>query len=477
MTPVHVYLDTSVYRALNFHYKGERFRTLAHHACAGRVVVLYSEVIEVEVRDKIREGVEEARESLSRNNRKKAHILQNVSRYRPLFQRHDWESIEKELVQQFYRFLKEVSAQKVSTEICGGALLRQYGNLEPPFSPGKRNEFPDAIALSMLRRWSHMHGHAVFVVSRDPDMRVFCENDEHLTYAEDLTTLFEHLGFERIEPSLEREAELARQLQKGRELIIARQGREKHELEQSREAEARRNAKQLSFLEVRSTLVHRLNKSVEALFDALAAGDADDSGKHLSAYKFRLREIEEALGVKRATYETGPALPIDDAAFAKLLEEVDRLGLKPILTSGGAYTRQRRSCPPELQDSARQYNSRLRVLVKAQQAWAKAMRLEEDIGFVKAYQVWSQEVRFYFLWFWYLFEPPNQPVKLGRGITLTSWSTFRHCTKARFIAGPNNRFSIDLLADLVDLYRIFGYEAERLYRSERVVLIAKGKAA
>lgn len=74
-----------------------------------------------------------------------------------------------------------------STDVIGVAeLMERYFANQPPFAGAdKKHEFPDAVALAGLDRWSQKHG-VVLCVSKDKGWAGYCENSEYLYCANDL---------------------------------------------------------------------------------------------------------------------------------------------------------------------------------------------------------------------------------------------------------------------------------------------------
>ena len=74
-----------------------------------------------------------------------------------------------------------------SNEAIGvAALMESYFEGRPPFAGAdKKHEFPDAIALAALDKWSQEHG-AILAVSKDKGWAAYCESSEYLYCANDL---------------------------------------------------------------------------------------------------------------------------------------------------------------------------------------------------------------------------------------------------------------------------------------------------
>lgn len=60
------------------------------------------------------------------------------------------------------------------------SIYADYFAKNPPFSSGKKSEFPDALALNALENMAGKRGIGVLVVSKDGDWRGFCASSERL---------------------------------------------------------------------------------------------------------------------------------------------------------------------------------------------------------------------------------------------------------------------------------------------------------
>lgn len=90
--------------------------------------------------------------------------------------------------QQLADFLKNTGAEVVSAEQAQlKPILDKYFKNEPPFaSKGKKNEFPDAIALLSLEDWAKKNGKKILAVSNDSDWKTFANQSQYLDVIDDL---------------------------------------------------------------------------------------------------------------------------------------------------------------------------------------------------------------------------------------------------------------------------------------------------
>jgi len=79
-------------------------------------------------------------------------------------------------------FLKDSACEVLhdTSLVDAASLFEAYFDRLPPFSHGKKTEFPDALALHALDRAASGRGTGFLVVSEDGDWRAFCEKSQGL---------------------------------------------------------------------------------------------------------------------------------------------------------------------------------------------------------------------------------------------------------------------------------------------------------
>lgn len=75
-------------------------------------------------------------------------------------------------------------------------VLNQYFESKPPFyeTGKKKSEFPDAIVLMAVAKWSESEDVKVLAVARDGDWKAFCENSDRIDYLESLSIGIAHFN-------------------------------------------------------------------------------------------------------------------------------------------------------------------------------------------------------------------------------------------------------------------------------------------
>ena len=81
-------------------------------------------------------------------------------------------------------------------------VVDRYFNLAPPFGLGKkRKEFPDTISLLALRSWLDENSEYTYVMSRDSDLKKFCEAESRCIHIETLPELLDKYHWDENDQS------------------------------------------------------------------------------------------------------------------------------------------------------------------------------------------------------------------------------------------------------------------------------------
>ena len=92
--------------------------------------------------------------------------------------------------QQIKNFMTSTGALMVAARTVSiDELIAAYFDRKTPFSnKGKKDEFPDAIALLVLEQWAEKNEKCVLAVSKDGDWKAFCEKSDWIDCVDDLRT-------------------------------------------------------------------------------------------------------------------------------------------------------------------------------------------------------------------------------------------------------------------------------------------------
>lgn len=214
----HVFIDTSIFVASNFHYESSPFKQLITLARENYLSIYLTPITIREVKAKIHDRVAAAHHALQKC-RKEAMVLRHLPNdtYKELFTEFDAAKAEQSIISRFDTFISETRATIVP--VGGTSVERvfdQYFTSFPPFGPGKKkNEFPDAFALAALDEWCNSKNKKIYVISSDTDMQSACEKHQGFIGLESLAAFlsivatdnkiladFAEAAFEHLQPEI-----------------------------------------------------------------------------------------------------------------------------------------------------------------------------------------------------------------------------------------------------------------------------------
>jgi hypothetical protein len=185
----HVYLDASVYRALQFDWGGRWLSALADLAHRGLVRVVVTDITLREVTSLMREMWSEANKSTQRF----AVVLGQLGFGDTVSVMADEEACVVKLREAFEHWLWRCNVWTCKYDAGLPAIMDDYFGGRPPFGVGKKKaEFPDAIVASMLRAWCAATKQVVYVVSRDSDLKACCAPEGPLIHAGSVAEVVSH---------------------------------------------------------------------------------------------------------------------------------------------------------------------------------------------------------------------------------------------------------------------------------------------
>lgn len=194
----YVSLDTQVFVAAAFGFKGKSFETLKKHLTDGRLNLVMTDIAIHEVKSRIKQSVNQ--ELVHHNNYlNEASALFNSSLpdVQSGLKRISRKAVIKELQDQFEAFLAETKATIIDADdIEAREVIAKYFSGEPPFGPGekKRYEFPDAFAIQALAEWAETRDLHMFVVSNDKLFQKACAACSHLIPKATISEVLDHVA-------------------------------------------------------------------------------------------------------------------------------------------------------------------------------------------------------------------------------------------------------------------------------------------
>jgi len=185
----HVYLDASVYRALQFDWGGRWLRALADLAHRGLIRVVVTEITLREVKSLMREMWSDANKSMQRF----AVVLGQLGFGDAVSAMADEEACVVKMQDAFEKWLRRCSVWTCKYDADLPAIMDDYFGGKPPFGAGKKKaEFPDAIVVSMLQAWCVATKQSVYVVSQDGDLKACCALEGPLIHAGSVLEVVSH---------------------------------------------------------------------------------------------------------------------------------------------------------------------------------------------------------------------------------------------------------------------------------------------
>lgn len=176
----HVFIDTSVFKGLNYSFRSKRFQTLTALAREKKAFIHLTDITVREVQSNIAEDILEVHRAFKKfREDSKIRILKNLDKdsVRALFTDFDMVEAEGELLNQFKAFRDDCLVDIIPmTQVSIDGVFEKYFALTPPFSTGKKkHEFPDAFVLAALARWCQEKVAEIYVITGDDDMKSACE--------------------------------------------------------------------------------------------------------------------------------------------------------------------------------------------------------------------------------------------------------------------------------------------------------------
>lgn len=182
-----IFIDTQAFRQQHFKFGNRVLSRLRELGSAGLINIIISDVVRREVSSQISKKVSEA---ISLKDK----LLNELSFLENDIPKQLAESLKSSTIEDLKNigdmrwkdYIKDANITVLdSNDICNEELLSLYFEGTFPFSAGKkRDEFPDAISLLSLKAWVENENEKVYVVSRDSDLKGFCDDDNYINITE-----------------------------------------------------------------------------------------------------------------------------------------------------------------------------------------------------------------------------------------------------------------------------------------------------
>jgi hypothetical protein len=177
----YVFVDTEAYVRERFDWGSKSFSRIEDLVKKRQIQVLTTSITRREVQNKISEALGHARSAL-----KKHEVIIEQLGIPTKNADHD---ADERLLNQFDDFLKKIRATAVPLTNDLEKLFSDYFQRLPPFSDGKKSEFPDAAVVDALRSFSSLKKKKIYVVSGDPDLKGCCIDGSNLIHVPSLNEI------------------------------------------------------------------------------------------------------------------------------------------------------------------------------------------------------------------------------------------------------------------------------------------------
>jgi hypothetical protein len=174
----YVFVDTEAYVRERFDWRSKSFSRIEDLVQKRQIQVLTTSITKREVRNKINEALGHARSALKKHDV----IIEQLG----IPTTNAGDSADERLLNQFDEFLKKVRATEIPLGNNLEKLFSDYFQRLPPFSDGKKSEFPDAAVVDALRTFASLKKKKIYVVSGDPDLKSCCVEGSNLIHAASL---------------------------------------------------------------------------------------------------------------------------------------------------------------------------------------------------------------------------------------------------------------------------------------------------
>lgn len=172
-----MFIDSSIYIQRNFNFNDHLLGQIARLSANKHINLHISSIVINEVNNNIDDRTKEARSALE-SLRKKGMILRNIKQYGVVFNNETSNLVSSVVKKQFNDFIDNSKALIIPLQaVSVDKLLEGYFQVVPPFSNGKKSEFPDAINLLALDNWCTTNSEQMYVISTDNDLVDYCKDN------------------------------------------------------------------------------------------------------------------------------------------------------------------------------------------------------------------------------------------------------------------------------------------------------------
>lgn len=169
-----LFLDTNIYESAKFEYSGNNLEKLFDLCQKYAIPIYINNVVKNEVLNRIKNHAKNATSGIKNEQLKAISLIYDISIDKEKISL----EIEKRLINHF-NSLQEKYITEISIEISFDSLLEMYFEETAPFGvSNKKEEFPDAIMLLSVQKFSKQHNINILVISNDDGVKDFCESND-----------------------------------------------------------------------------------------------------------------------------------------------------------------------------------------------------------------------------------------------------------------------------------------------------------
>lgn len=176
-----IFIDTEAYVREKFDWKSKSFGRIHELTKAKQLRVLTTSITKREVRRKLSEALTHAQSAL----KKYEVIIEQLG----ISTDNAGGTANERLLALFDEFLKRIKIEEIPLTSNLEQLFDNYFQRFPPFSDGKKSEFPDAAVVDSLKTFANEKRQKIYVVSGDPDLKDCCVEGSGLIHAPSLNEI------------------------------------------------------------------------------------------------------------------------------------------------------------------------------------------------------------------------------------------------------------------------------------------------
>ncbi len=196
--PTALYIDTQVLNAQGLRLDTKDFRRLKDTFVKGGLRLLVPAMMERELLRHYQKRAEECADKVEKAQN--MHPMPFLEMWTPRPKNEVIEASFNRLKSDWEHFKSHFTVESLPLVGDLDRVVDWYFSVQPPFSPGKKKEFPDAFILSALDLYHNDHKANIAVVSGDGDFREACESRRYIQHFERLEKYIK-----AFEPELTRE--------------------------------------------------------------------------------------------------------------------------------------------------------------------------------------------------------------------------------------------------------------------------------